>query len=64
VQINDGSMIGVPPALFAWENVFSTAWMNSDFLAKYQNRGRAVVATAGASQNVPLSLIPDEINRR
>jgi hypothetical protein len=61
------SMKGVPPGqytLFAWENVPSTAWMNSDFLAKYQNRGRAVVATGDASQSIQLNLIPDEINRR
>jgi hypothetical protein len=52
------TMKGVPPGeytLYAWESVPFTAWMNSDFLAKYQNRGRAVVVSQG---------IPDNINQR
>jgi hypothetical protein len=61
------SMKGVPPGdytLFAWESVPSTAWMNSEFVARYQNRGRRVVASQGTSLNVQLDVIPDDIARR
>jgi protocatechuate 3,4-dioxygenase beta subunit len=61
------SMKGVPPGeytLFAWESVPVTAWMNSDFLAKYQNRGRAVLVTQGTRHETQLELIPDDISRR
>jgi hypothetical protein len=61
------SMKGVPPGeytLFAWESVPLTAWMNSDFLAKYQTRGRQVIAKQGTRVDVQLDLIPDDINRR
>ena len=60
-------MKGVPPgkyALFAWESVPVTAWMNSDFLARYQNRGRQVLVTQGTRMNVQLDQIPDNSNRR
>lgn len=58
---------GIAPGdytVYAWENVFPTAWMNADFLAKYQSRGRAVRATAGGRVDTQLDLIPDETNRR
>jgi hypothetical protein len=61
------SLKGVAPGeytLYAWENVPGTAWMNSDFLAKYQNRGRAVVVSQGARLDSQLELIPDDINPR
>jgi sarcosine oxidase gamma subunit len=61
------SLKGVAPGeytLYAWANVPSTAWMNSDFLAKYQNRGRAVVVSQGNRLEAQLELIPDDINRR
>jgi hypothetical protein len=61
------SMKGVPPGeytLFAWESVPVTAWMNSDFLARYQNRGRQVLVTLGTRMNVQLDQIPDNSNRR
>ena len=61
------SMKGVPPGqytLFAWESVPLTAWMNSAFLAKYQNRGRQVLVTQGTRMNIQLDQIPDETNRR
>jgi hypothetical protein len=61
------SMKGVPPGeytLFAWESVPVTAWMNSDFLARYQNRGRQVLVTQGTRMNVQLDQIPDNSNRR
>jgi hypothetical protein len=58
---------GVPPgeySLFAWENVPFTAWMNSDFLAKYKDRGSAVVVSQGTRLEAQPELIPDDINRR
>jgi hypothetical protein len=61
------SLKGVAPGeytLYAWANVPNTAWMNSDFLAKYQNRGRAVVVSQGNRLEAQLELIPDDINRR
>ena len=61
------SMKGVPPGeytLFAWESVPFTAWMNSDFLARYQNRGHQVLVTLGTRMNVQLDQIPDDSNRR
>jgi len=38
--------------------------MNPDFLAKYQNCGRAIVVSHGAHLEAQLELIPDDINRR
>jgi len=61
------SMNGVPPGdytLFAWDSVLSTAWMNSEFLARYQDRGRVVVASQEAILNVQLDVIPNDIARR
>ncbi len=61
------AMKGVSPSeytLFAWESAPSTAWMNSEFLARYQNRGRRVVTSQGSSLNVQLDVIPADIARR
>jgi len=58
---------GIAPGdytVYAWESVFPTAWMNAEFLAKYQGRGRAVRATAGGRVDTQLDLIPDETTRR
>ena len=36
-------MQDVPPgeyAIFAWENILPTAWMNSKVLERYEKRGR------------------------
>src|SRR5262245_35752515 len=58
------SMKGVAPGdytLFAWESVLSTAWMNSEFLARYQNRGRRILAGQGTSLNVQLDVISNDI---
>jgi hypothetical protein len=58
------SLKGVPPGeytLFAWESVPFTAWMNPDFLSKYQDRGRAVVVSQGtrleAQLVIPMKLV-------
>jgi protocatechuate 3,4-dioxygenase beta subunit len=61
------SMKGIPPGeftLFAWENVYPTAWMNADFLAKYQNRGRPIAASQGSHIDAQVDVIPDDTNRR
>jgi len=61
------SMKGVPPGeytLFAWESVPYSAWMHSDFLAKFQNRGRAVVVSQGTRLEAQLELIPADFNQR
>jgi hypothetical protein len=61
------SMKGVPPGeytIFAWESAPPTAWMNSEFLAKYQSHGHPVVATSGSRQDTQPELIPDSINVR
>jgi hypothetical protein len=62
----DGSftMSAIPPGeykLFAWRSVFSvpaTAYMNANFLLKYESRGQPLSARAGAGPNVELTLIP------
>jgi hypothetical protein len=61
------SMKGVPPGeymIFAWESVPPTAWMNSEFLAKYEGRGRPIVATPGTRLDTQPELIPDNITRK
>jgi len=61
------SVKGVAPGeytLFAWENVPLTAWMNADFLAKYQNRGRPVVVSQSSRINVQLDQIADDAKPR
>ena len=58
------SLKGVAPGeytLFAWESASPTAWMNADFIAKYQNRGRRVLLSQGTLTNVELDQIPDEV---
>jgi len=61
------SLKGVAPGeytLYAWESVPFTAWMNSDFLARYPDRGLAVVVPQGTRLEAQLELIPDDTNRR
>jgi hypothetical protein len=50
--------------IYAWESVLPTAWMNAEFLAKYQGRGHAIRATSGSRSDTQLDLIPDETIRR
>jgi hypothetical protein len=64
----DGSftLTAVPPGeykLFAWESVATSAYMNADFLAKYEARGRPVTVAAGAGLNVQLTVISAESRR-
>jgi hypothetical protein len=52
---------GVAPGsytAFAWESVPDTAWLNKDFLAKYQGRGTELTVSAGAQMNLQLNWIP------
>jgi hypothetical protein len=58
------TITAVPPGeykLFAWRSVFSvpaTAYMNADFLSKYESRGQPLSIGAGGSPAVELTLIP------
>jgi hypothetical protein len=47
--------------LFAWEVLPNTAYMNAEFMAKYESLGQAVTVSAGG--NFDLSLIPAEFGR-
>jgi len=61
------SMKGVAPGeytIFAWESVPPTAWMNSEFLSKYQAHGHPLAVTSGTRIDVQPEWIPDDINRR
>jgi len=60
------SMKAVPQGeytMFAWESVPATAWMNAEFLAKYQDRGRPIHVTAGTRMSEQPELIPESNNR-
>jgi hypothetical protein len=52
---------GVRPGVytaFAWESIPETAWLNKEFLSKYQQRGTPVTVAPGARINVQLKSIP------
>jgi hypothetical protein len=56
---NEGHLTlrGVPPgsyAAFAWESIPETAWLNKEFLAKYQAQGTAVSVEPDAQINLQL----------
>jgi hypothetical protein len=58
---------GVAPGsytAFAWESVPETAWLNRDFLAKYQGRGTELTVNAGAQVNLQLTWIPFDADLR
>jgi hypothetical protein len=58
------SIKGVPVGeftLFAWENVASGAWMNTQFLTAYQDKGHPLNVISGSRNEVQLDLIPDAI---
>ena len=53
------SFRGVPPGvyqLFAWESVPDTAWLNPEFMTRWEGRGQVVSVEAGGSVNVRLRL--------
>jgi len=45
--------------LFAWEEVESGAWLNSEFMRRYEERGSAVVVSEGEIQQVQLRVIQE-----
>jgi hypothetical protein len=52
---------GLPPGdyrVFAWTDVESGAWQDSEFLRQFEDRGRAVRITEGGTSNVELRVIP------
>jgi hypothetical protein len=52
---------GVPPGdykLFAWVEVESDAWYDSDFMSTYENRGKPVRVAEGSKQEVQVTVIP------
>jgi len=38
--------------LFAWESIPDTAWLNPEFMARWEGRGQAVSMEAGGSVSV------------
>jgi hypothetical protein len=63
------TMNGIAPGdykLFAWESVQNTAWMNTEFVAAFENRGLAVSvsATGSTPATIEVKLIPKETERR
>jgi hypothetical protein len=57
------ALSGIPPGdylLFAWENVEDRAWLNSEFVAKYQELGVGATIPANARGSIQLSLIPEK----
>jgi hypothetical protein len=48
------SIRGVPPGvyeLFAWDSVPETAWLNPEFLSRWEGRGQVISVEAGRSIN-------------
>jgi Carboxypeptidase regulatory-like domain len=43
--------------IFAWEGVLSTAWLNEDFLAKYEERGSVITVGSSATSGVRVNVI-------
>jgi protocatechuate 3,4-dioxygenase beta subunit len=57
------SFRGIPPGTykaFAWESVPTSAWFNSDFMQKYENRGQSITLDRGATVALQLTVIPRE----
>ena len=51
----------VPPgdySVYSWEDIEPTAWMNSDFMKDFENRGRPVHIDAGVRQTISVEVIP------
>jgi hypothetical protein len=44
--------------VFSWEEVEDGAWMDPEFMKKYENRGRRVHITEGATQTANVTAIP------
>ena len=55
------SIQGVPPGEYralAWEFIEPGAWLNTDFIARFESRSEIVDATAGLASTVDLTVIP------
>jgi hypothetical protein len=60
-QLGHFLLQGIPPGdykLFAWENIDPGAYMSSDFLLPFEDRGKSVQITEGSILSVQLDLIP------
>jgi len=54
------SFKGVPPGvyqLFAWESIPDTAWLNPEFMSRWEGRGQTLVIEAGGIVNVRTRLL-------
>lgn len=54
-------MQGIPPGdykLFAWENVETGAWQDTDFIQVYETAGRPIRINEGSNENLQLPVIP------
>jgi hypothetical protein len=59
----DFSFKGVPPGvyqLFAWDSVPDTAWLNPQFLSRWEGRGQSVSVAPGVSISVAARLLHRE----
>ena len=66
---NEGRLTlrGVPPGsytVFAWESVPETAWLNKEFLTKYQAQGTAISVKPGEQINLQMSWNPFDTELR
>ncbi len=61
VAIGNFNFVAVAPGeykLFAWEAVPNNAWMNEEFMAKYEAGGQTVTVSSDAPAKIELKLIP------
>jgi hypothetical protein len=66
---NAGHLIlrGIVPGAytaFAWESIPDTAWLNKEFLSKYQDLGVPVTLQPGAQIKLQLKSIPFDTEQR